>query len=51
MHPQHKGLKRCRLSEGYGHCDILAANWVDPNDPSLPIGSEFCCDAQSISQW
>jgi hypothetical protein len=20
-------------------------------DPSLPIGSEFCCDAQPISQW
>jgi hypothetical protein len=26
-------MKRCRLSEGYGHRDTLAANWVDPNDP------------------
>ena len=32
MRPGPKLVKRCRLSEGYGHCDTLAENWGDPND-------------------
>jgi hypothetical protein len=39
-HPVPKVVKRCRLSEGYGHRDTLAANRGDPNDPTAILKGE-----------
>ena len=38
MHPSPKAVKRCRLSEGYGHRKTLAANWGNLNDPTVWTG-------------
>jgi hypothetical protein len=37
MRPHPKVVKRCRLSESYGHRDTLAAGWGDPNDPTATL--------------
>jgi len=37
MRADPKVVKRCRLPGGYGHCDTLAANWVDPDGPKTDI--------------
>ena len=51
MHsPASKPAKRCRLSEGYGHCNILAANWVDPSDP-LRTSHRTTTNARVHVEW
>ena len=37
MRADPKVVKRCRLPGGYGHCDTLAANWVDPDGTKTDI--------------
>jgi hypothetical protein len=50
MRPQPEG-RDVGFQWGYGHCDTLAANWDDPNDPNRTFGLSRCetiCQVQEL---